>query len=808
MKFGYFDDNNKEYIIETPHTPLPWINYLGSEDFFSLVSNTGGGYCFYRDAKLQRLLRFRYNNVGGDIGARFLYIKEKGKAPWSPAFLPCKNKTDSYKCRHGLGYTIFKSEMDDLAAKTTYFVPLGENCEIQMVTVKNNSDITKNFKLYGAVEFCLWNAVDDMQNFQRNLNIAEVEVEDSVIYHKTEYRERRDHYAFYGTNVKSDGFDTDRDTFIGRFNTWENPQKVLDGNSGNSMAHGWYPIGCHRFDISLKAGESKTIVFVLGYGKNKDEEKFISPNVIRKDTAKRVMSKFATTESVENEFVKLCNYWNGLLDIYTVDSDHKEMNRMVNIWNQYQCMVTFNMSRSASYFETGLGRGMGFRDSCQDLLGFAHLIPNRVKERIFDIASIQKKDGSTSHQYQPLTKRGNDAAGTGFNDDPLWLVAAVSAYIRETGDYTILDIPTPFNNVEGSEKPLSEHLKASIHYTLDHKGPHGLPLIGRADWNDCLNLNCFSTVPGDSFQTCSNFDSGKAESVFIAGMFVKYGKEYAEIMKRHGNKKEAEDTLTAVAEMEQAVIDKGWDGKWYLRAYDAFENKVGSAECDEGQIFIEPQGFCSMAEIGKDKGFVKTALDSVADKLLGTYGIDLITPCYTTYHKELGEITSYPPGYKENGSVFCHNNPWISIAETVIGRGDRAFDYYKRICPAYLEDKSEIHMTEPYVYSQTVAGSTSASPGNAKNSWLTGTSSWTFVSISQAILGIIPDFDGLKIQPCIPADLKEYTVKRKYRNVLYTIHVVNKGLGTTEIFVDGKKIEGNILPCEKGITAYNVEVNM
>ncbi len=807
MQYGHFDDAAREYVITTPFTPLPWINYLGSEDFFGIISNTGGGYTFYRDAKLQRIIRYRYNQPGGDVGGRFVYIKEKDKAAWSPSYLPCKTMLDSYKCRHGMGYTVFEGVKDGLSAVDTRTVPMGENCELWKITLTNDSAEAKELSLYGAVEWCLWNAVDDNSNFQRNLNIAEMEIGDSVIYHKTEYRERRDHYAYFAVNTKTDGYDSDRDTFLGRMNTWSTPVKVAHNESGNSLARGWFPIACHRIDMTLQPGESREMVFILGYGKNPRDAKFVAPGVIAKTDAERVIAKYADNAAFDAEMDKLRAHWDELLGIYTVESDKAEMNRMVNIWNQYQCMVTFCMSRSASYYESGMGRGMGFRDSCQDLLGFVHLIPSSARERIIDIASIQWESGATYHQYQPLTKRGNDEIGSGFNDDPLWLVACTAAYIRETGDSSILDAPVPFDNVEGSEVPLMEHLRRSVNFTIENRGPHGLPLIGRADWNDCLNLNCFSEEPGESFQTCANFESGIAESVFIGGMFVKYAPEYAELCERYGDPEEGARIRQAAKEMEQAIIEHGWDGEWFLRAYDAFGKKIGSDECDEGKIYIEPQGFCSLAGVGKDSGLVEKALDSVRDKLAFEFGIELIAPRYSVYHVELGEITSYPPGYKENGSVFCHNNPWVSIAETVIGRGDNAFDYYKRICPAYLECKSDIHKTEPYVYSQTVAGRDAALPGEAKNSWLTGTAAWTFVNISQYILGIQPDFDGLRVNPCIPSDLKSYTVRRKYRGCMYEIRVTNNGGKDAKVKVNGEAIEGNLLPiCNEATCLVEVEL--
>ncbi len=805
MKYGFFDDNRREYVITTPFTPLPWINYLGSEDFFGLISNTGGGYCFYRDAKLMRMLRYRYNNIPADIGGRFLYIKEAGKPAWSPAYHPCDVELDAYRCRHGMGYTVFESEKDGVKAEQLCFVPLGETAEIHSLTLINTTDAPKSLRVTGAVEWCLWNTVDDTTNFQRNLNIGEVEIEDSTLYHKTEYRERRNHYAYYSVNAPLAGFDTARDAFLGHMGDWRNPRAIREERNCNSEAHGWSPIAALAVDVTLAPGESRNLIFVLGYGENKREEKFLAPGVIRKDTAHATIAKFKETAQVEAAMAALRAYWDDLLSHYHVESSDDNMDRMVNIWNQYQCMVTFNMSRSASYFESGTGRGMGFRDSCQDLLGFVHIIPERARERIIDIASVQFADGSTYHQYQPLTKRGNHDIGGGFNDDPLWLIAGTYAYLSETGDFSILDVPTPFDNVPGSEVPLMEHLRRSVNFTTNNLGPHGLPLIGRADWNDCLNLNCFSLEPGESFQTYGPSEGPVAESVFIGGMYVKYGRLYAEICRHLGLDGEADEVEAKVQKMIAAIEESGWDGEWFLRAYDAFGHKVGSSECEEGKIFIEPQGFCVMAGIGKDNGNARKALDSVKKHLLGTYGVELLSPCYTVYHPELGEISSYPPGYKENGSIFCHNNPWISIAATVIGDGELAFDTFRRICPSYQEDISEIRRSEPYCYAQTVAARSSYSEGEAKNSWLTGTAAWTFVSISQYILGVQPSLDGLLVAPCLPESIREYTLRRSFRGTEYQIHVRNTGRKMQT--VDGVECSGPI-PVVPGKKKCIVEVEV
>jgi len=808
MRFGHFDDARKEYVITTPKTPYPWINYLGSEQFFGLVSHQGGGYCFYRDAKMRRLTRYRYNNVPTDSGGRYFYINEGGDT-WTPTFMPMKKELSFYECRHGLGYTQITGTRNGLRAEVLYFVPIGgETCEVHQVTLKNEGSSPKQVKLFSFIEFCLWNAADDGTNLQRNFSTGEVEVVGSTIYHKTEYRERRDHFAFYHVNAPVAGFDTDRESFIGLYNGFGEADVPIAGKSKNTVASGWSPIASHGLEVTLAPGEEKKFVFVLGYVENPRSEKWEKPGIINKKRAEQLIAAYSTSEQVSAGLAKLREHWQGLLSTYAVESGDEKLNRMVNIWNPYQCMVTFNMSRSASLFETGIGRGMGFRDSNQDLLGFVHLVPERARERIIDIASTQFADGSAYHQYQPLTKRGNNDIGSGFNDDPLWLILGVSAYIKETGDYGILDEQVPFDNDPNNAASLLEHLKRSFDHVEHNLGPHGLPLIGRADWNDCLNLNCFSDDPNESFQTTGNRTGRTAESVFIAGMFVHIGPEYAKICEYKGQPEEAKRARAEVAKMERAVLEHGWDGEWFLRAYDFFGNKVGSKDCPDGdsKILIEPQGYCVMAGIGVATGQAKQALDAVKERLDTPYGIVLNNPPYRDYHIELGEISSYPPGYKENAGIFCHNNPWIMIAETVIGRGERAFEYYKKIAPAYLEDISEIHRTEPYVYSQMIAGKDAPRQGEAKNSWLTGTGSWNFVAISQYLLGIRPEWDGLCVKPCIGKDVPEFTVTRKCRGATYKIHVKSTGgTGKVKLVVDGKPLEGVIVPFAKPGSTVHIE---
>ena len=819
MKFGYFDDANKEYVITSPKTPYPWINYLGTQGFFSLISNTAGGYSFYKDARLRRITRYRYNNVPVDMGGRYFYINDDGHV-WNPGWSPVKTELDSYECRHGMGYTIIKGESKGIEAKVTFFVPQNFNGEIQKVTITNKTGAFKSVKLFSFLEWCLWDAQDDSTNFQRNFNTGEVEIEGSTIYHKTEYKERRDHYAFYSVNTKIMGFDTDRESFLGLYNGFGEPQTVMKGSPNNSVADGWSPIASHYIDVPLEAGESKDFVFVLGYVENKFEEKFapdLTPddkiittanskkNIINKTKAHEMIAMCDTAEKADKLFNELKAYWNTLLCQYHVESPDEKVNRMVNIWNQYQCMVTFNMSRSASYFESGIGRGMGFRDSNQDLLGFVHQIPERARERVLDLAATMLEDGGAYHQYQPLTKKGNHELGSNFNDDPLWMILAVAAYIKETGDKSILDEVVPYENDDSKAASMLDHMKRAFNHVVNKVGPHGLPLSGRADWNDCLNLSCFSDKPGESFQTYNNkemfkdppFYSKIAESVMIAGMFCFIGPEYAAMCRLMGDEEEAKRADAEVAKMKERTMKFGYDGEWFLRAYDHNGNKVGSHENEEGKIFIEPQGFCVLAGLGKETGDDIKTLNSVDKYLNSDHGLVLNNPAYTHYYKEYGEISTYPGGYKENAGIFCHNNAWIMCAEAAVGRGDKAFEYYSKIAPAFREEHSDLHRTEPYVYAQMIAGKDAPRHGEAKNSWLTGTAAWNFVAISQYILGIKPQYEGLKVDPSIPKAWDGFTISRLFRGATYNITVKNPdhvSSGVKSMTVDGKAVDGNVIP--------------
>jgi cellobiose phosphorylase len=828
MRYGYFDDGRREYVITRPDTPVPWINYLGADEYFGIVSNTAGGYSWHRDARLRRLTRYRYNNVPGDSGGRYLYLRDDESGEyWSPSWQPVRTPLDSYECRHGLSYTAISSSRAGIASESLYFVPRGENHEVWRLSVTNTRETAAEVSVFSSVEFALWDAQDDTTNFQRNYSTGEVEVVGGVIYHKTEYRERRDHFAYFACSEPLAGFETQREAFLGAYRGFHEPLGVERGKLGNSVAHGWSPHGAHHVRLTLQPGETREVIFLLGYWANPKDAKFEATGVINKAGVLPVIEKWLDQKTVAGGLADLRSYWDDLLDVLCAETPDDDTNRMVNIWNTYQCMVTFNMSRSVSSYETGISRGMGFRDSCQDLLGSVQLDGPRARQRIIDLATTQFANGGAYHQYQPLNKTGNDAIGSGFNDDPLWLVLGVAAYLKETGDTSILNETVSFS--DGGEATLYGHLERCVQYTLDRIGPHGLPLIGRADWNDCLNLNCFSETPGESFQTTQNREGGVAESVFIAGLFTLAAEELAGIAALAGRDADAESYRADAEKMAAITAEHGWDGDWFLRAYDHFGNPVGSGKNAEAQVFLEPQGMCVMAGIGLTPAdgmvartdmaepasgtLAERALASVRERLATPHGIMLLQPAFTTYHVELGEISSYPPGYKENASVFCHTNPWVMIAAAMTGDGDTAFDYYQRINPSARETIGDVHKCEPYVYAQMIAGRDAPTHGEAKNSWLTGTAAWNYVAITQWILGIRPELDGLRVDPVIPSSWPGFNVTRRFRGATYQITVrrattLVSGGGDegASVTVNGEPVDGTLLPLAPAGETVRVKV--
>jgi cellobiose phosphorylase len=808
MKYGDFHDDSREFVITRPDTPLPWLNVLGQEELFGLCTNTGGGYTFWKDARYRRLTRYRYNDMPMDGNGRILYIRDGGEV-WNPGWKPVKTPLDAYTCRHGLGYTTLRAERNGLECEVCFFIAPEEPVEIWNATLRNRSGEAKDISVFSFVEFCLYDALNDMTNYQRTWSIGEVEVEGSGIYHKTEYRERRNHYTFFGCTAPVAGVDISRDRFVGVHNGLHEARVPREGASGGGETCGWNPIGSHHVRLVLGPGEEESFAFLLAYVEEDPAEKFEAPGVLNKRRGRALLERYRNAAEIDRAFAALGALWQDRLGRFQAECPNEHLRRMVNIWNPAQCMATFHLSRSASGFESGIGRGMGFRDSNQDVLGFVHMEPGRARERILAIAATQLSDGTCYHQYQPLTGRGNADIGGDFYDDHLWLILSACAYIRETGDASLLHARVGFADEDESSATLLDHLELSLDYTLRHRGPHGLPLIGHADWNDCLNLNCFSTDPNESFQTAGDVEGSIAESVMIAGLFLVAAQDMASLYRHLGRAEDAGRIDRSYGAMLDAVETHAWDGDWYIRAFDAHGQPVGSSRCEEGRIYIESQAWCVLGGAGRDNSRARKALESVERELQTPNGIILQQPPYRGYHVELGEVSSYPPGFKENGGIFSHNNTWIHLGWCLLGEGERALRAYLSICPSAKQDQIDVYRSEPYVYAQMTAGPDSPAPGEAKNSWLTGTAAWSFVVASQGILGIRPEYGGLRVDPCIPAAWNGFRVTRRFRGATYHIAVHNPdGVchGVRRVTVDGTPHPDNLLPPAPAGAVVRVDV--
>jgi len=783
MKYGYFDKENREYVVTRPDTPTPWINYLGCDEYCAMISNAAGGYSFHKDPRDKRITRYRYNNVPSDRPGRYIYIRDDGTGDfWSSTWQPVLKdlKEYFYECRHGMGYTAIRSRYAGISTATTYFVPLNENLEVWMLSVRNDSKKKRSLSLFTYTEFCLWQAIMDMTDFQYTLNISNAVCEDGVVYHRTGYypRASRNTFAYFATNQKIRGSDCDRETFLGPYNSESNPLAVSRGRSFGSVSSGGNPISSLWTTLTLAPGEEKSLVYILGVSDDMKE-------------AKRLIGKYERFENAAKELDALKRYWSDYLLQYTCSTPSQEVDLMVNTWNQYQCRTTFNWSRSASYYESGIGRGMGFRDSNQDTLGVVHAIAEKVKVRIKELAENQFKDGSSYHQFFPLTKKGEKG---GYSDDPLWLIVSTSTYVKETGDFGFLNEVVPYTDDQAGDT-MYEHLKKAVDYVYHKQGPHHFPLIGFADWNDCLNLMG---------------KNGQAESVWVA-QFLHYSCleliRLAALLKRSDDEKKYADIA---ARVKQDINTTAWDGQWYVRAYDDDGNPVGSSRNKEGKIDLLTQAWAVMAGIADDERG-RLCMDMVNKMLNTNHGIMLIAPAYSEYDPKIGAVGTFAPGLKENGGIFCHANPWAMIAETMLGRGERAFEYYTKIAPAARNEIADIHKTEPYVYAQYIAGNAHKDHGRARNSWLTGSAAWNFVAVTNYILGVRADYHGLIVDPCVPKTWKKFSITRRFRNATYQIEVTNPekvSKGVRGIAVDGNQVTDGVIPAFSDGKKHVVRVTM
>ena len=800
MKYGYFDDEKKEYVITNPKTPVKWINYVGTLSFGGIIDHTGGSIICKGDPALNRIVKYIPQLPSSDFKGETLYIriKEKnGYKVFSPFFVPTLDKYDKYESRVGLGYQRLISEFYGIRTEVTIFVPKDKNVVIRDIKVTNISENPVEIDVIPVVEFTHFDALKQYTNADwvpQTMTVDAVNNEDGTVLLK-QYAFMKKEYEnnFFTSNHPADSFQTDRKLFLGEneYGTWRDPKELQNDSLSNYEARRGDNIAAILHKIgTLKPGESKRIITLLG-----QEE----PGKIN-----AAADEFKDEKAVDRAFKEQAEFWETYLSAAQFNTPDEAFNSMVNIHNPRQCHTTLNWSRYLSLYQLGLGaRGLGFRDSSQDVMGIFASVPKDGKKLLKKLLSVQNANGSAMHQFFPLTMEANEGdsreegEGTFYGDDHLWIILAVSAYLKETGDYDFLKEEITFYDKELSleerEKgTVLDHLERSLNFTKNNTGKHGLPLLGFADWNDTVNLH------------------GDAESIFNANLYGRALNEMIELME-YLEKPEMADQYKKDHEHMKEVLNKNcWDGEWYVRYFEEDGTPIGSKVNKEGQIYTNAQSWSVLSGFATEERAVK-ALDSVNKKLNTEFGIKLSYPGYNGFDPSKGGVTTYPPGAKENGGIFLHSNPWVMIAETMVGNGDRAFQYYNQINPASKNDIIDRFECEPYCYPQNILGDEHPQFGLARNSWLSGTSSWTYQAATKHILGINPRHDGLEINPCIPKSWEGFTAKRKFRNSFYEIKVKNPdhiSKGIAYLIVDGERIDGKIVPAFNDGKTHQVEVIM
>lgn len=766
MQYGYFDQRNREYVITRPDTPTPWINYIGSGKYGGIVSNTGGGYSFHKDPQNRRVTRYRYNNIPMDRPGRYIYLRDASTGEyWNPGYQPVQRKLDAYCCRHGLGYTVLEGEYRGVSSSVTYFVPDDKDFEIWLVKVRNLTHVQKTLQVFSYAEFCFWDAIMDQQNVDWVQQINQGRCVDGIITWHPHHVENS--AAFFATGEAINSFDTNLEAFIGKYRFEANPEAVEQGMCSNSISYRMNGVGAFCVDIALNGNEETEMVFVLGFA----EDKTLIKNEIQ---------DYLKPQAAHEALQRLKDHWNHYLGKLHVDTPDDEMNLFVNTWNQYQCKTTFNWSRFVSLYQLGLGRGMGIRDSAQDTLGVMHTIPDQAKELIIKLLKCQYTDGRAYHLFFPLTGEGGmgDAPVKKFDwysDDHLWLALAVNAYVKETGDFGFLDEQI-FYNDKKTQGTVWEHLSRALDFTNTCRGPHGLALAGRADWNDTLNLD---------------IGKGVAESVFTSMLYCRSALEMTEMAEYLKKADDAARFRTMYEDMKAAIQGTCWDGEWYIRAFDDNGKVIGSQKNEFGKIFINSQTWAVLGCVAEGE-YSRKCLDSMYHWLNSEYGIVKVYPAFNKYDNDMGGITTYPPGAKENGGIFVHTNPWAMVAEAMEGNGNRAYQYYRQVLPARRNQDAERLEVEPYVYCQNMLGKEHPHFGIGRNSWLSGAAAWNMVASSQYILGIRPGYDTLIVDPCIPSEWSGFRARREFRGAVYHIEVRNPdriSKGVRKILVDDVECE-------------------
>lgn len=768
MRYGYFDDAHREYVVERPDTPWPWINYLGDDEYCGIISNNAGGYSYYQSAGENRLLRYRFNAVPCDRSGRYLYLRDASDGEywsnsWSPTQKPLHEQQT--ECRHGQGYTRISSSYHGITSSALYFVPLDDPLEIWDFTIANTSDCVRNIDVFSYCEFGFPYFLSEVA-LQAILYVAQTYVHDGIIGYQTPIPGWRTRNAFFASSAPIRGFDCQREAFIGPWRGEDKPLAVEQGHCFNSFGAGGNAIGSLHVPVILQPGECKSITFFLGEG-------------LAEERGVVVRSRY-TPEKIKESFSALQKHWDARLSLQQVQTPDAALNAMVNVWNPYQAHVTYHWSRAATLIEAGLRDGLGYRDTAQDILGVLYSVGRNARGKITDLLHGQERRGCALHKIQPLTLQVGEGQTVPddqiWSDDHLWLPITLGAYVRETADVDFLTQPVAF--LDAGEGTVYEHLWRVLEFSWQNRGPHGMLLCLVAEWNDALQLG------------------RDGQSVWVSMQFCASCTEVAILAELLGKPEDAAKARAWRDEVRTAINTHAWNGEWYLCALMNDGRTIGARTDAQAQLWLNPQTWAIIAGVA-DEARAQSSMQAVNEQLASPYGLHLFAEPYQGYEEDIPGRNCYPPGFKENAGIFCHPNPWAMIAECLLGHGERAYAYYQALLPSAYNDSAEHRRVEPYVYCQFVTGKWDKQFGVSHNPWLTGTASWALVAATQYILGIRPTFTGLCVAPCIPAAWDGFHIQRVFRGATYNIQVHNPRHvchGLTSMTVNGESITGNIIP--------------
>lgn len=784
MQYGYFDDEAKEYVVTRPDTPTSWSNYLGSTEYGAVITNNAGGYGFYKSGAQGRFMRLRFNSIPMDQPGRYFYLRDMQSGDyWSASWQPVGKPLDSYKseCRHGTAYTKITSEYSGIESETKYYVPLGQTFEYWRLKLTNKSSSSRKIRAFTYCEFTnQWNTTQDQVNLQYSIFIVKGQKTSpnmiQVISHENLYEQHKKNpavtdymsewMALAGSPVT--GFDTSRQSFIGTYGSYKEPAAVVEGCCYNSEAFGDNACGTLQTDIELAPGESKEILVMLGIGAAEEE-------------GKKALAEFGTIERADLEFDKLVKNWHEKLGSFKAVTPDEDINHTVNVWGLYNCLITFAWSRAASLVYNGERDGLGYRDSVQDILGVSAAIPEQAEERLVRLLSGQFSNGGAlpviGKDFVPGKQKMIDA-GEFRSDDCQWFFNAVPCFVAETGKLDFYNRIVPY--ADQGEATVYGHLKQALLFNLERMGADGLPCGLLADWNDCLKLGYHG------------------ESLFVAFQLRLGLTTYADISERLNKSEEAAWALSEREKLDANIQKKCWDGKWFVWAIAEDGTVYGTHSIDEGQIYFNTQVWSVLSGAATPEQ-QKLCLESVKEKLATPYGLMLCAPPFVHADREIMSSVVFLPGIKENAGIFNHTQGWGVIAEIMNGNGDRAYEYCKAALPAAYNDKAEVRQSEPYVIGQTTYSTYSKRPGNTRVSWLSGAATWNYYSITQYMLGIRPQYDGLLIDPCVKHDWDSFSVERRWRNMNISIEVKNPSRvcrGIESLEVDGKKLDSVLVPVD------------